>query len=89
MLAVVLTVILVVARWAEDVLQAQGVALACAAAGLADAHAGAAAAATLSGTGAIEPAGALVAIGGALLTNTGTKIALAFSAGGSARDSWP
>lgn len=81
-LAVVLTVILVVARWAEDVLGAQGVALACAAAGLADAHAGAAAAATLSATDAIEPAGALVAIGGALLTNTGTKIALAFSAGG-------
>jgi uncharacterized membrane protein (DUF4010 family) len=81
-LAVVLTGILVLARWAEDLLGTQGVALACAAAGLADAHAGAVAAATLSSAGAIGPTSALIAVGAALLTNTGTKIVLAFSAGG-------
>ncbi len=81
-LAAVLTVILVVARWAEDLFGPQGVVLACAAVGLADAHAGAAAAATLSRSGAIEVDSALLAVGAALLTNTGTKIALAFSAGG-------
>ena len=84
--ALILTAVLVsallVGRWGADVLGPQGAVLAAFAAGLADAHAGSVAAATLSAQGDITVATALAAIAAALGSNLLVKIALAFTAGG-------
>lgn len=84
--ALILTAVLVsallVGRWGAEVLGPQGAVLASFAAGLADAHAGSVAAATLSAQGDITVGTALAAIAAALGSNTLVKIALAFAAGG-------
>ncbi len=84
--ALILTAVLVsallVGRWGADVLGPQGAVLAAFAAGLADAHAGSVAAATLSAQGDITVATALAAIAAALGSNLLVKIVLAFTAGG-------
>jgi uncharacterized membrane protein (DUF4010 family) len=81
-LAAILTGALLLGRWAAEVLGAQGAILAAGAAGLADAHAGALAPATLHETGDLDLAPALVAIGVAVAANTITKLAVAAAAGG-------
>lgn len=81
-LAAVLTLALLLGRWGADVLGARGAVLAAFAAGLADAHAGAVAAASLAAKGDITVATSLVAIAAALGSNLLVKIALAFTAGG-------
>lgn len=81
-LAAVLIVALLVGRWGADVLGPQGAVLAALGAGLADAHAGAIAAATLAAAGDITVDTALVAIAAALGSNLLVKIGLAFAAGG-------
>ncbi len=81
-LAAVLTFALLVGRWGADVLGPKGVVLATFAAGLADAHAGAVAAASLSVKGDITVDTALVAIAAALGSNLLVKTVLAFTAGG-------
>lgn len=84
--ALILTAVLVSAllagRWGADVLGPQGAVLAAFAAGLADAHAGSVAAASLAAQGDITISTALAAIGAALGSNLLVKIALAFTAGG-------
>ncbi|OKH68298.1 hypothetical protein EB72_01835, partial [Mycobacterium sp. SWH-M1] len=64
------------------VLGAQGAVLAAFAAGLADAHAGAVAAASLAAKGAVTVDTALLAIAAALGSNLLVKVVLAFTAGG-------
>ncbi|ORA28315.1 hypothetical protein BST13_28880 [Mycobacterium aquaticum] len=81
-LAAVLTLALLVSRWAADVLGPNGLVLTAFAAGLADAHAGAVAAASLAATGAVTVDAALIAIGAALGSNLLVKAILAFTAGG-------
>ncbi len=81
-LAAILISALLVGRWGAAVLGPQGAILASFAAGLADAHAGSIAAATLAAQGDITIATALAAIGAALGSNLLVKIALAFTAGG-------
>ena len=81
-LAAVLTAALLVARWGAAVLGAQGAVLAALAAGLADAHAGAVAAASLAAKGAVTVDTALLAIAAALGSNLLVKVVLAFTAGG-------
>ena len=81
-LTCVLVCALLVGRWGADVLGPQGAVLASFAAGLADAHAGSVAAASLCAQGDITTATALAAIAAALGSNTLVKIALAFTAGG-------
>lgn len=81
-LAAVLTLALLVSRWAAEVLGPNGLVLAAFAAGLADAHAGAVAAASLAATGAVTVDAALIAIAAALGSNLLAKGALAFTAGG-------
>ena len=81
-LAALLTLALLVSRWGADVLGPNGAIAAAFAAGLADAHAGAVAAATLAGNGAITVNTALLAIAAALGSNLLVKIVLAFTAGG-------
>ena len=81
-LAAVLTLALLIGRWGADVFGAKGTVLAATAAGLADAHAGAVAAASLAANGDITVDTALVAIGAALGSNLLVKIVLAFTAGG-------
>lgn len=81
-LAAVLIVALLVGRWGADVLGPQGAVLAAFGAGLADAHAGAIAAATLAAAGDITVDTALAAIAAALGSNLLVKIVLAFAAGG-------
>jgi uncharacterized membrane protein (DUF4010 family) len=71
-----------VGRWVVDVIGPQATLLASGAAGLADAHAGALAAATLHHEGQIEARTALLGIGAAVATNTVLKGVLAFVAGG-------
>lgn len=84
--ALILTAVLVVAlllgRWGADVLGPRGAVLAAFGAGLADAHAGSVAAATLAAKGDITVNTALVAVAAALASNLLVKIGLAFSAGG-------
>jgi len=84
--ALILTAVLVsallVGRWGADVLGPQGAVLASGAAGLADAHAGSVAAASLSAQGDITIGTALTAIAAALGSNLLVKIVLAFTAGG-------
>lgn len=81
-LAAVLTVALLVGRWGAEVLGPNGAVLAAFAAGLADAHAGSVAAASLAAKGDITVGTALVAVGAALGSNLLVKIVLAFTAGG-------
>jgi uncharacterized membrane protein (DUF4010 family) len=81
-LAAVLIFALLVGRWGAEVLGPQGAVLAAFGAGLADAHAGAIAAATLAAAGDITVDTALVAIAAALGSNLLVKIVLAFGAGG-------
>lgn len=81
-LAAVLTLALLVGRWGADVLGSGGTVLAAFAAGLADAHAGAVAAASLAAKGDITVDTALVAIAAALGSNLIVKTVLAFTAGG-------
>lgn len=81
-LTAVLTVALLVGRWGADILGPQGAILAAFAAGLADAHAGSVAAASLAAKGDIAVDTALVAIAAALGSNLLVKIVLAFTAGG-------
>ncbi|MDH6247463.1 DUF4010 domain-containing protein [Mycobacterium sp. OTB74] len=81
-LAAVLTFALLVGRWGADVLGPKGTVLAAFAAGLADAHAGAVAAASLAAKGDITVDTALVAVAAALGSNLLVKTVLAFTAGG-------
>jgi uncharacterized membrane protein (DUF4010 family) len=81
-LAVVLTFALLVGRWGADMLGPNGVVLATFAAGLADAHAGAVAAASLAAKGDVTVDTALVAVAAALGSNLLVKTVLAFTAGG-------
>ncbi|MEM6109904.1 DUF4010 domain-containing protein [Mycobacterium sp. 050272] len=81
-LAAVLTFALLVGRWGADILGPKGVVLATFAAGLADAHAGAVAAASLAAKGDITVDTALVAVAAALGSNLLVKTVLAFTAGG-------
>lgn len=81
-LAAVLTIALLVGRWGADVLGPRGAVLAAFAAGLADAHAGSLAAASLAAKGDITVDTALVSIAAALGSNLLVKIVLAFTAGG-------
>lgn len=82
LLAAVLTSALLAGRWASEMLGTGGVYLAAAGAGLADAHAGALAAAELNDVGAVMLGSTLVAIALALAANTITKTVLAFVVGG-------
>ncbi|WP_418003416.1 MgtC/SapB family protein [Mycobacterium sp. PDNC021] len=81
-LAAVLTLALLVGRWGADVLGAGGTVLAAFAAGLADAHAGAVAAASLAAKGDVTVDTALLAVAAALGSNLIVKTVLAFTAGG-------
>jgi len=81
-LTAVLVCALLVGRWGAEVLGPQGAVLASFAAGLADAHAGSVAAASLRAQGDITVGTALAAIAAALGSNLLVKIALAFTAGG-------
>jgi uncharacterized membrane protein (DUF4010 family) len=81
-LAAVLIFALLVGRWGADVLGPRGAVLAAFGAGLADAHAGSVAAASLAAKGDIAISTALGAIGAALGSNLLVKIVLAFTSGG-------
>ena len=81
-LAAILTGALLLGRWAAEVLGAKGAVLAAGAAGLADAHAGALAPATLHEAGGLDLAPALIGVGVAVAANTITKLAVAVAAGG-------
>lgn len=81
-LATILTGALLLGRWAAEVLGAKGAVLAAGAAGLADAHAGAIAPATLHEAGKLDMATTLIAVGLAMAANTVTKLAVALAAGG-------
>lgn len=81
-LAAVLVVALLVGRWGADVLGPRGAVLGAFGAGLADAHAGSVAAASLAAKGDISISTALLAIAAALGSNLLVKCALAFSSGG-------
>lgn len=81
-LAAVLTSALLVGRWGAEVFGSNGTVLAAFAAGLADAHAGAVAAAALAAEGDVSVDTALVAIAAALGSNLIVKTVLAFIAGG-------
>ena len=81
-LAAVLTGALVFGRWATDVLGTRGAVLAALTTGLADAHAGAVASASLAAKGDITLDTALAAIAAALGSNLLVKCLLAFTAGG-------
>lgn len=81
-LAAVLTLALLVGRWGADVFGPQGAIVAALAAGLADAHAGSVAAASLAAKGDISTDTALIAVAAALGSNALVKAVLAFTAGG-------
>ena len=80
-LAVLLTVALLIARWGAEMFGARGAVLAAFGAGFADAHAGAVAAASLAARGDITVTTALLAISAALGSNLLVKCVLAFTAG--------
>ncbi len=82
LLAAILTVLLVVAALANDALGRSGAILAVSLAGLADAHAGALTAATLSFGGSLTVQTAALAAMAAVGVNTIVKLALALAAGG-------
>lgn len=81
-LAAVLTGALLVGRWGAEVLGPRGAVLAAFAAGLADAHAGSVAAASLAAKGDITVDTALISVAAALGSNLIVKTVLAFTAGG-------
>ena len=81
-LALILTVAMVVSRWAVATFGSGGVTAAAAAAGLADAHAGALAAAEVEVAGLVGIPAALIAIAASMAANTITKTVLAFVVGG-------
>lgn len=81
-LAAVLSVLLVVARWAEDQFGSAGSLAAISAAGLADAHAGALTAATLSSGSVLTVKVAAIAALSAVAVNTVVKMVLAWTSGG-------
>lgn len=81
-LAAVLVFALLIGRWGAELLGPRGAVLAAFGAGLADAHAGSVAAASLAAKGDISVDTALLAIAAALGSNLLVKITLAFSAGG-------
>jgi uncharacterized membrane protein (DUF4010 family) len=81
-LAGVLTVALLVARWGAATIGPKGAVLAAGATGLADAHAGGLAATTLYQQGHLGLPACLIAIGAGLATNTAVKCILAFGSGG-------
>lgn len=81
-LTAVLTLALLLGRWGSDVLGPQGAVLAAFVAGLADAHAGSVAAASLAAQGDLDVNTALIAISAALGSNLIVKCVLAFTAGG-------
>ncbi|MCV7251640.1 MgtC/SapB family protein [Mycobacterium hackensackense] len=81
-LATVLTLALLVSRWAADMLGPNGLVLATFAAGLADAHAGAVAAASLAAKGDVTVDAALIGVAAALGSNLLVKVILAFASGG-------
>ena len=81
-LAAVLTLALLVGRWGADLLGPRGAVLGAFAAGLADAHAGSVAAASLAAQGDITVDTALVSVAAALGSNLLVKTVLAFTAGG-------
>lgn len=81
-LAAVLTGALLVGRWGAEVLGPRGAVLAAFAAGLADAHAGSVAAASLAAKGDIAVDTALISVAAALGSNLIVKTVLAFTAGG-------
>jgi uncharacterized membrane protein (DUF4010 family) len=83
-LAGLLTTATLVARWGVDVFGPSGIVAAGGLAGLADAHAGALAAATVLQEGVITTTAALLAIAAALVANTIVKVVLAFVGGGAA-----
>ena len=83
-LAVVLTVVLLVARWGSDVAGSSGTLIATGLAGLADVHAAVLTVATLAATSGLSMHTTLLAAGLALLTNTVVKVVLAFGVGGRA-----
>lgn len=85
-LAAVLTGALLVGRWGAEVFGPQGAVLAAFAAGLADAHAGSVAAASLAAKGDITVDTALLSIAAALGSNLLVKTVLAFTAGAAASD---
>lgn len=81
-LATVLTAALVFSRWATEVLGTRGAVLAALTTGLADAHAGAVASASLAAKGDLTLDTALVAIAAAMGSNLVVKCLLAFTGGG-------
>ncbi|MDE3082636.1 MAG: MgtC/SapB family protein [Acidobacteriota bacterium] len=81
-LAVILTLALLVARWGASAFGSRGAVIAVAAAGLADAHGGSLTAATLFVKGTLDLRVALIAVGAAMTTNTIVKCAVAYVAGG-------
>jgi hypothetical protein len=82
LLAAVLTGALLLGRWGSDAFGAAGAVAVSGLAGLADAHAGALAAAQLAAAGQIPATTAALAVTAALATNTALKVLLAFAAGG-------
>lgn len=83
-LAAVLTTVLLVTRWGASVAGTRGVLGAAGIAGFADVHAAVLSVATLAGTGSFSMRTTLLAAGLALLTNTASKVILAFAVGGRA-----
>ncbi len=81
-LALVLTVALFVGRWGAATFGGAGAVAVSGIAGLADAHAGALAAAQLASDGLIPVSTATLAVAAALASNTLLKLVLAFAAGG-------
>jgi uncharacterized membrane protein (DUF4010 family) len=81
-LALVLTVALFVGRWGAATFGTAGAIVVSGIAGLADAHAGALAAAQLAADGLIPVSTATLAVAAALASNTVLKLVLAFAAGG-------
>jgi len=82
LLALVLTIALFVGRWGAATFGGAGAVTVSGIAGLADAHAGALAAAQLAADGQIPVSTATLAVAAALASNTLLKLLLAFAAGG-------
>lgn len=87
-LAAVLTLALLVARAGAAWLGARGAVMAAGVAGLADAHAGSLAAATLAARGELTLPEGLLAIAASVGTNTVVKVVLAFGTGGKEFGGW-
>ena len=81
-LAVVLTGALLLGRWGAEAFGAKGAVIASGAAGIADAHAGALAAAELYNQEDLTLAAAMIAVSFSMVTNTATKLVVGGIAGG-------